>query len=84
MCGPTKNNPPIHTLPGLYLQHKLVWLTEFAGVLSVLFILFDLLCIRGIQQQLFDVGWLQPISGHVHQHLTQLPRRQLQVGYQDG
>lgn len=68
----------------LYLQHKLVRLTEFAGVLSVLFVLFHLLCIRRIQQQLFDVGWFQAVSGHVHQHLTKLPRRQLQVGYQDG
>lgn len=69
-CTLTPTNPPILSLPGLYLQHKLVWLTEFAGVLSVLFILFDLLCIGGIQQQLFDVGWLQSISDHVHQHLT--------------
>lgn len=68
----------------MYLQNKLVGLTQFAGVLSVLVILFDLLCIGCIQQQLFDVGWLQPISGHGHQQLTQFPRRQLQVGNQDG
>lgn len=50
----------------LYLQNKLVRLTEFAGVLSVLLVLFHLLCIGRIQQQLFDVGWFQAVSGHVH------------------
>lgn len=74
----------VHALPAPYLQHKLVGLAEFARVFSELLVLFHLLCIRSIEQQLFDVSWLQPISGHIHQHLAQLPRRQLQVSDQDG
>lgn len=68
----------------LYLQHKLVWLAEFAGILSVLLVPFDLLGVRSVQQELLDVGLLQSVRGHVHEHLTELLGRQLQVGYQDG
>lgn len=59
----------------LYLQDKLVRLTQFTGILSVLFVLLHLPCVGCVKQKLFDVGWFQPVSGHVHQHLTQLARR---------
>lgn len=67
-----------------YLQDKLVRVAEFGGVLVEALILFDLLVIGGVQQQLLDVGRLQPLCGHGHQHLAQFARGQLQVGNQDG
>ena len=68
----------------LYLQYELVRLTELAGVLAVLLVLLHLPGVWGVQQQLLDVRRLQPVRGHGHEHLTKLPRRQLQVSNKDG
>lgn len=67
-----------------YLEDELVRLAQFHWVLVKLFVLFDLVFVGGVEQQLLDVGWLQPVGGHVHQNLTQLNGGELQMGDEDG
>lgn len=68
----------------LYLEDELVGLAQFGRVLVELLVLFDLLLIGGVEQQLLDVSGLQPVGGHVHQDLTQLADGELQMGDEDG
>lgn len=68
----------------LYLEDELVGLAQFGWVLVELLVLFDLLLIGGVEQQLLDVSGLQPVGGHVHQDLTQLADGELQMSDEDG
>lgn len=68
----------------LYLEDELVGLAQFGRVLVKLLVLFHLLLIGGVEQQLLDVSGLQPVGGHVHQDLTQLADGELQMGDEDG
>lgn len=67
-----------------YLENELVGLAELGRVLVELLVLFDLLLVWSVEHQLLDVGRLQPVGGHVHQDLTQLGGRELQMGDEDG
>lgn len=67
-----------------YLEDELVGLAQFGQVLVVPLVLLDLIVIRSVEQQLLDVGRLQPVSGHVHQDLTQFAGGELQMGDEDG
>lgn len=55
-----------------YLQHKLVGLAQLAGVLLVALEALDFLPVRGVQQELLDVGRLQAVRLHRHENLAQL------------
>ena len=68
----------------MYLEDELVGLTQFGRVLFKLLVLFDLVVVGGVEQQLLDVGRLQSVCGHVHQDLTQLSGGELQMGDEDG
>lgn len=68
----------------VYLEDELVGLAQLGRVLLKLLVLFNLLLVRCVEQQLLDVSGLQPVSGHVHQDLTQLRGGELQMGDQDG
>lgn len=78
--GPAAGAPPASR----YLQHKLVGLTQLAGVLLVALEALHLLPIRGVQQELLDVRRLQAVRLHRHEDLAQLHVRELEVGDQDG
>lgn len=69
---------------GVHLEDELVGLAQFGRVLLKLLVLFDLVIVGGVEQQLFDVSGLQPVRGHVHQDLTQLAGGELQMGDEDG
>lgn len=69
---------------GVHLEDELVGPAQFGRVLLELLVLFDLVVVGGVEQQLFDVCGLQPVRGHVHQHLTQLAGGELQMGDEDG
>lgn len=69
---------------GVHLEDELVGLAQFGWVLLELLVLLDLVLVGGVEQQLFDVSGLQPVRGHVHQHLTQLAGGELQMGDEDG
>lgn len=62
----------------------MVGLGQFGRVLVKLLVLFDLLVVGSVEQQLLDVSGLQPVGGHVHQDLTQLVGGKLQMGDEDG
>lgn len=62
----------------------MVGLAQFERVLVELLVLFDLLVVRSVEQQLLNVSGLQPVGGHVHQDLTQLGGGELQMGDEDG
>lgn len=67
-----------------YLEDELVGLAQFGGVQIEVLVLFDLLLVGGVEQQLLDVRRLQPVGAQGHQDLPQLGRGQLQVGDEDG
>lgn len=67
-----------------YLENELVGLAQFDRVLVELLVLFDLLLVRSVEQQLLNVSGLQPVGGHIHQDLTQLGGGELQMGDEDG
>lgn len=69
---------------GVYLEDELVGLAQLGRVLLKLLVLFDLVIVGGVEQQLFDVSGLQPVRGHLHQDLTQLAGGELQMGDEDG
>lgn len=73
-----------HSPARRYLQHKLVGLTQLPRVLLVALEALDFLPIWRIQQELLDVGRLQPVRLHRHEDLAQLHVRELEVGYEDG
>lgn len=75
---------PEHIPAHRYLQHKLVGLAQLAGVLLVALEALDFLPVRGVQQELLDVGRFQAVRLHRHEDLAQLDVRELEVGYQDG
>lgn len=68
----------------VYLEDELVGLAQFGRVLVKLLVLFHLVIVGSVEQQLLDVSRLQPVSGHVHQDLTQLGGWELQMGDEDG
>lgn len=68
----------------MYLENELVGLAQFGRVLVKLLVLFDLVVVGSVEQQLLDVSGLQPVGGHVHQDLTQLGGGELQMGDEDG
>lgn len=68
----------------VYLENELVGLAQFGRVLVELLVLFDLVVVRSVEQQLLDVSGLQPVGGHVHQDLAQLGGGELQMGDEDG
>lgn len=69
---------------GVYLEDELVGLAQLGRVLLKLLVLFDLVIVGGVEQQLLDVSGLQPVRGHLHQDLTQLAGGELQMGDEDG
>jgi len=79
-----KSSLPEHVPARRYLQHKLVGLAELAGVLLVALEALDFFPVRGVQQELLDVGRLQAVRLHRHEDLAQFHVRELEVGYQDG
>lgn len=74
--------PPLSS--GGHLEDELVGLAQLGRVLLELLVLFDLVVVGGVEQQLFDVSRLQPVRAHAHQDLMQLDGGELQVGYEDG
>lgn len=54
-----------------HLQHELVRLAQLARVLLVVLEALHLLPIRGVQQELLDVGRLQAVCLHCHEDLAQ-------------
>lgn len=70
--------------PCNHLENELVRLAQLARVLIKLLVLLHLVFVRGVEQQLLDVGRLQSVGGHVHQHLTQLHGGDFQMGDEDG
>lgn len=68
----------------VYLEDELVGLAQLGRVLLKLLVLFDLVVVGGVEQQLFNVSGLQPVRAHLHQDLTQLAGGELQMGDEDG
>lgn len=67
-----------------YLEDELIRIAQFGRVLLKQLVLFDLLVVGCVQEQLFDVRRLQPVGGHIHQDLPELCGRQLEMGDEDG